>query len=235
MFWYAFFWLYMITSLSLSIPLFFMRIFRMRAAEKRYLSFHTRLWGRSIIRAAGGKVGITGLKNIPRNKPVCFVSNHQSSLDIPLIMGYVYSVGFIAKKELRYLPIVNMWMNVLHCIFINRKSARESLEAVNKGAEYIKQGYPILIFPEGTRSRSNRMAPFKSGSLKLAVRSKSLIIPVTINGSYQLREERKGIITPAKIQVTIHPPIDSAALGGEDTKELAARLWNTIHSALDTK
>ena len=213
-----------------------MRVFKMKDMEKKYMSFHARLWARSIIWTVGAKVEIRGLKNIPKNQPICFVSNHQSGLDIPLIMGYVYpAVGFIAKKELRYIPILSSWMNVLHCIFINRKSARESLEAVNKGVEYIKQGFPILIFPEGTRSRSNKMAPFKSGSLKLAMRSKAHIIPITVSGSYKLREERKGIITPGRVKITVHPPVDTSALEDEDTKEVAARLWNTIHSALESK
>jgi len=79
------------------------------------------------------------------------------------------------------------------------------------------------------------MRPFKSGSLKLAIRSKASIVPITIDGSYKLREERRGLITPASVKLTVHPAIDAASLEDDDTKKLAERLWEIINSALEKK
>lgn len=235
-FWYTFFWLYMIVSLFLLIPLLFMRIFKLKKVRRRYLSFVAGAWARNQIWATGGKVTITGMENIPEHNSVCYVSNHQGVFDIPLIMGYISkTVGFIAKKELRYIPILGTWMKEAGCIFINRSSFRESIGVIKQGVENIKQGYPMVIFPEGTRSKSNKMSPFKSGSLKLAIRSKASIVPITIDGSYQLREEHGGFITPASVKLTVHPPIDAGTLGDDDTKKLAQRLWNIINSALENK
>lgn len=235
-FWYTFFWLYMIVSLSFYIPLLFMRIFKLKKIRRSYISYLTGTWGRNIVRAAGGKVTVTGLENIPNHNSICFVSNHQGGLDIPLIIGYISkTVGFIAKKELRYLPILGTWMKEVGCIFINRSSLRESIGVIKQGVENIKQGYPMVIFPEGTRSRSDKMKPFKSGSLKLAIRSKASIVPITIDGTYKLREEHGGLITPASVKLTVHPAIDAGSRGDDDTKKLAERLWNIINSALENK
>ena len=235
-FWYTFFWLYMIVSLSFYIPLLFMRIFKLKKIKRSYLSYLASTWGRNLVRAAGGKVTITGLENLPNHNSICFVSNHQGGMDIPLIYGYISkTVGFIAKKELRYLPILGTWMKEVGCIFMNRSSLRESIVVIKQGVEHIKQGYPMVIFPEGTRSRSNTMKPFKSGSLKLAIRSKASIVPITIDGSYKLREERGGLITPASVKLTVHPAIDAGSLEDDDTKKLAQRLWDIIHSALENK
>ena len=235
-FWYTYFWVFMIVSLSFLIPLLFMRIFKLQKKKRRYISYLAGVWARSLIWVAGGKVTITGKKNIPGHNSICYVSNHQSGLDIPLIMGYISkTVGFIAKKELRYIPILGTWMKEAGCVFINRSSFRDSIVVIKKGVENIQQGYPMVIFPEGTRSRSNKMRPFKSGSLKLAVRSKASIVPITIEGSYKLREEHGGFITPASVKLTVHPPIDAASLEDDDTKKLADRLWKTINSALVNK
>lgn len=235
-FWYTFFWLYMIASLSFYIPLLFMRIFRLKKIKRSYITYLAGLWARSIVWATGGKVTVLGNENIPRHNSICYVSNHQGGFDIPLIIGYIsYTVGFIAKKELRYIPILGTWIKEVGCVFINRSSFRDSIGVIQKGVENIKKGYPMVIFPEGTRSRSNRMRPFKSGSLKLAIRSQASIVPITIDGSYKLREARKGLITPASVKLTIHPAIDAAMLEDDDTKKLAERLWKIINSALEKK
>jgi 1-acyl-sn-glycerol-3-phosphate acyltransferase len=236
LFWYTFFWLYMIASLSFHIPLLFMQLFRLKKIKRAYLSCLAGFWARSIVWATGARVTIHGKENIPGHNCICYVSNHQSVFDIPLIMGYVSNtVGFIAKKELRYIPILGTWILEAGCVFINRKSPRESIEVIKRGVENIKRGFPMVIFPEGTRSKSNTMRPFKSGSLKLAIRSKAPIIPITIDGSYKLREEHGGLIAPASVKLTVHPAIDAASLDGDDTKKLAEHLWKIINSALETK
>lgn len=235
-FWYTFFWLYLLLSLSYHIPLLFMRIFRLSKAKRAYITYLAGLWARSIIWAAGGKVTVAGKENIPAHNSICYVSNHQGGFDIPLIMGYIsHTVGFIAKKELRYIPILGTWIKEVGCVFINRSSLRESIDVIKQGVENIQQGYPMVIFPEGTRSRSSKMRPFKSGSLKLAIRSQASIVPVTIDGSYKLREEHGGFITPASVKLTVHPAIDAASLEDDDTKKLADHLWEIINSALEKK
>lgn len=232
--WYLFFWIYMTAGLITLIPFFFLRVLNQKKILGEYVFFLSRAWGRNLIRATGGNVTVNGLENIPRQNSVCFISNHQGGFDIPLIMGYIpKTIGFIAKKELFYIPIFNIGMKAIHCISLNRSNPRDSVNVIRQGVEQIKQGFPMVIFPEGTRSRGNEMRPFKSGSLKLAIRSNALIVPITIDGSYKMREERGGLITPASVKLTIHPLIDAGELSDEEKKGLADRLWRIINSGLE--
>jgi 1-acyl-sn-glycerol-3-phosphate acyltransferase len=213
-----------------------MSLFRLRKAQDSYICFLANMWGRSLIRVAGGKVTVSGLENIPVQNNICFISNHQGVFDIPLIVGYIpKAIGFIAKKELVFIPVIGLWIKVIHCIFIDRSNKRKSVQTIQQGVKNIATGHPMVIFPEGTRSQSNKMGEFKSGSLKLALRSNALVIPLTIDGSYKIREENNGIITPASVNLTVHPVIDISVLNEEEKKNLAGRLWKIIHSGLESK
>lgn len=233
--WYIFFWLYMIASIVLSTPIFILSFPGLNKLKKNYIHFLTSSWSRNLNRAAGAKVTIVGLKNIPEGNKLCFISNHQGGFDIPLILGYMpRTIGFIAKKELDMIPILNIWMRAVGCIFINRKDRRASLDVINRGAEQIKNGHPMIIFPEGTRSRGPKMNQFKNGSLKLPIRSGADIIPVTIDGSYKLKELNGGLIQPGEVTLTIHKPLKATDFKEEDTQELADKLMTVIGSVLDS-
>ena len=224
----------MIFSITFVVPLIFFRAIRQPKASDRYLYLMARLWARSLVTVAGGKVEVRGLEHLPKESNICFISNHQGVFDIPIIMGYVPKpLFFIAKRELKYIPILGFWIAVSRCIFIDRKDKRQSVKAIQKGVDQIKQGYPTVIFPEGTRSRCDTMGEFKSGSLKLALRSNARIVPLTINGSYKIREEKKGIIAPADITLTVHPVIDVSTLSEEEKKDLAGRLWKIVNAGLE--
>ncbi len=232
--WYIFFWLYMLTSIPLSIPVIIMSVPGLKASRDKFIYFLASTWARNINRAAGAKVKVTGLENIPKGNQLCFIANHQGGFDIPLILGYMPRViGFIAKKELDMIPILNIWMRAIGCIFINRSNRRASLDVINKGAEQIKNGHPMIIFPEGTRSRGPKMNRFKGGSLKLPIRSKATIIPVTIDGSYKLKELNNGLIQPGEVNITIHKPLKASDFKEDNTQELADRLTQIIGSVLN--
>ena len=149
---------------------------------------------------------MSGLENLPAAGGVLFVANHQGAFDIPLLLGYVPGLkGFVSKKENCRLPIVGTWMKLLRCIFIDRKDLRQSARAIARGIRDLQAGRSLVIFPEGTRSKSGVMKRFKEGSFKLATRSGAAIVPLTIDGSYRLLEGNRGRITPGKVRLHIHP------------------------------
>jgi 1-acyl-sn-glycerol-3-phosphate acyltransferase len=198
----------------------------------QYLHKVTSHWARNMVKMSGTKVDISGLNNIPKEENVLFVSNHQGNFDIPLLLGHLpLSVGFVAKVELKKIPMVRTWMELLHCVFLDRKDPRQSLEAIVKGIGYLKEGYSMVIFPEGTRSKGNEMGEFKAGSMKMAVKSKVKIVPVTIKGSYKILEE-KGRIQSSQVDIVVHEPVDVASLSVEQTKELHHMIQDIIGSAL---
>lgn len=198
----------------------------------RMINRVARWYSRLIFFLFGVRVKVKGLENIPSSRQLCLVSNHQGLADIPLIIAYVpITAGFIAKKELGRIPFLNLWLRAMKCVMIDRSSPRHARTAIAKAMENIRNGYPMVIFPEGTRSRSHAMGHFKPGSFKLITGSDCIALPITIDGTYKLIEET-GKVTPSKIFLTIHPPVDVSQLPEAEKAKLHLRFENTIRSAL---
>jgi 1-acyl-sn-glycerol-3-phosphate acyltransferase len=231
--WFAFFWLVQLVSLPFLLAYFVLGFLGRKHAQAGLLEWITRAWARRMVGAAGGKVEVTGLENLPRGGGVLFVANHQGAFDIPILIGFVPVLkGFVSKKENFRLPIVSIWMKLLGCIVIDRGDLRQSVGAIARGVRDLQAGRSLVIFPEGTRSKSGNLQRFKDGSFKLATRSGATIVPVTIDGSYRLLEGNRGRIRPGRVILTIHPPIAAGERDGGDKAALAERVQWTIASAL---
>jgi 1-acyl-sn-glycerol-3-phosphate acyltransferase len=191
-------------------------------------------WARFVIRLAGGTVMVHGLENVPRNTPVVFIGNHQSYLDIPILLGFIdVKKAFIAKIELLSIPGLAGWMKLMQCTFLDRKDMRQSVRAMQEAVQTVRDGHPLVIFPEGTRSRGNTVGEFKAGSFKLALQAGVPIVPFTLDGSWRLFEE-KGKIQNSHVRLTIHPPIPTADLSREEAAALPAKVRDVVISAMDS-
>lgn len=191
-------------------------------------------WARFVIRLAGGTVMVHGLENVPRNTPVVFIGNHQSYLDIPILLGFIdVKKAFIAKIELLSIPGLAGWMRLMQCTFLDRKDMRQSVQAIQEAVQTVRDGHPLVIFPEGTRSRGNTVGEFKAGSFKLALQAGVPIVPFTLDGSWRLFEE-KGKIQNSHVRLTIHPPIPTADLSREEAAALPAKVRDVVISAMDS-
>lgn len=198
-----------------------------------YVNRLTSAWARMIIKVGGGSVDVSGLENLPDDNRICFITNHQSYMDIPVILGWIPKpMGAIGKHSLKYVPFLNLWLKPLRTILIDRKNLRQSKKVIEDGVKEIRSGHPVIIAPEGTRSRSNKMARFKPGSFKLATESGAAIVPITIDGAYRGLEEN-GKITPVHVKLTIHPVISPDEVQKMTTKELAEKTWKIINDGLD--
>ncbi|WP_456279029.1 lysophospholipid acyltransferase family protein [Bacillus sp. AK128] len=189
-------------------------------------------WAKGVVKTSGARVSVEGEEFIP-DGPVLFVSNHQGNFDIPLLIGYIKKpIGFISKIEVKKLPIISHWMEVLPCIFMDRNNPRQSVKAMKEGSELLTKGHSMVIFPEGTRSKGGPVAPFKSGSFRLATKSGVPIVPITIDGSYKLFEEKGFLFQPGDVKITIHPPIVSEVYNQWNINELAEVVQEKIASKL---
>jgi len=187
------------------------------------------LWG------ARTKIEIHGLEKLPDTDKLCFVSNHQSYADIPLILGFIpKKTGFVAKIELLKIPLLSFGMKTINCVFLDRKNVRQAFASIKQGAENIRAGIPMVIFPEGTRSKTKEMGRFLAGSLKMALLSQATVVPLTVDGTYKVLEE-KNRIAPATVKLYIHHPIDISKLAPEEKKKLHQLLWEIIASPLQDK
>jgi len=193
------------------------------------------IWARVTIFALRCKLTVKGRENIPRKGSVCFVSNHGSIIDIVMLLGFVgRPFGFIAKKELRFVPLVNMWVSVLGGLFIDRKNPRKALKTINAGVARIKAGGSMVIFPEGHRSRGQGLLPFRPGSLKLATQSGAVIVPIALAGTYDVYEKNYRVTT-CPVKITFCEPINTADIPYADRKQaLSDQIYGIIKRELDT-
>lgn len=237
----------MIRTISVAIYLLFLllgtipSLIRVRKFEKenkikeKYELVHrvAHNFGKKMIDCTGSKIRVTGYENIPKDETVVFIGNHQGNFDIPLLLGYIDKpIAYIAKIEIMKLPIVREWMKYMRCVFIDRKDPRQSLKAISQGVEHIKEGQSMVIFPEGTRSKGDKVGEFKPGSLKLATKAGTTIVPFTIKGTYKIFEANGNKIKPAEVELIIHPPVSTNGLSKEEINELPDKIKEIITSPL---
>ena len=227
-----------VLSLIISTPFIFWvkyLIKKNRIEESEALIYKcTNIWANSLLKLAGVKINVHGIENIPQDKTVLFVGNHQGNFDIPIYLSTMpILIGFVAKIETEKIPLVRTWMRLMKCVFMDRSSLRKSSEAIIHGIKNLKAGYNMVIFPEGTRSRGDKTGEFKAGSFKLATKSKVPVIPVTMNGSYKIMEHGNGPwIKRANVELTIHAPIDTSSLTKEEIDNLPSKIEEIICSKL---
>ncbi len=212
------------------IPAKFLELIGLEKRAENWLKLNGKFLSKGIIFSLGGRVVVEGVENIPLDdRRICFVSNHRSFVDIPLIVTYIpVLLGFVAKIELKRVPFLRGWMKALGCVYIDRTSARSSVKAIFDGVKVIKGGHPLVIFPEGTRSKSEEIGDLKAGSLKLATRAKAIIIPITIYNSHTLLEKRTGSSLINTIRLKIHEPVATAEMSDQELKELPSKVFATI-------
>ena len=231
--WFSYFWLYLIKIM----PSYFKANHLLKDGKIKerdiFVSLIASKWAKDLLKLAGAKVTVIGAENVPLDRAVLFVSNHQSSFDIPILLGCIDKPkAFIAKVEMLKMPIISTWMKQLNCVFLDRLDMRQSLLVMNEAAEYLKKGYSMAVFPEGTRSKAKTMGEFKAGSLKIAKKANVPIIPITIKGSFKLMEQNGFIIKPAKVEVIISEPIETFDLTKEQLIELNEKVRTIIASNL---
>lgn len=192
-------------------------------------AFSTVLW------LAGIQCEAVGTENIPTDTPVLFVSNHRSNLDILLLQVTAgVPVGFVAKTELKKVPLLGLWMSDIGCVFLDRTNIKAAIASTNEGVEHIKAGCSMSICPEGTRSQSDEMREFKDGSLKIATKSNIPVVPAAILGTDNCLENNSGLkLTKGTIKIAYGTPIDLSVLNPEDKKHLGAYTQTFVKELYD--
>ena len=169
---------------------------------------------------------------LEREKGIIFVCNHQSNLDIPVIVSALHiDVGFVAKKEMKTWPFFNIWMKKSKCVFLNRENPREGIKDIKEAVKVVKDGYPIVIFPEGERTLDGEILRFKKGSFKLATETNGIIVPLTLKGTFdiqkrgELKMKRNQLVT-----IVVDEPIYVDSLSRDEVKELSTTVREIIEN-----
>jgi 1-acyl-sn-glycerol-3-phosphate acyltransferase len=232
---FAFVIVSMIVVLPLGIIAMIFYFFGLRKQMRHFIYLVGKVWGLLVIKILGCKATVTGRENIPKKGGVCFVSNHTGYFDVVLMLAFCgRPIGFIAKKELLFVPLLNCWIFMVGGLFIDRKDIRKALNTINRGVKRIKSGGGMIIFPEGHRSKGQGLLPFHPGSLKLATMAEAPIVPVAMEGSYDVFE-RNLRVNKVHLKVTFCEPIDTASLPPEERKVvLSDRIYSIIKEKLES-
>lgn len=228
--------LYVVILLILSLPYLLAvklcKFLGLKNIHYRLINLFITFSCRSAFWLAGVKVEVEGLENLP-DRNMLYVGNHQSIVDIPVMLGYVPGIkGFIAKKETKKLPIINWWMEEINCVFLDRHNIRQGIKDMAKAKELLEEGKTLVIYPEGTRSKGDQMGEFKKGSLKIAVQAGVPIVPVAISGSYKIFEENRKI-KKGQVKLKIGQPINIEDLSEEEKKDVSQIAYQRVKELLE--
>ena len=191
---------------------------------------------RFILKVTGADITVIGHENIPKDQAVLYIGNHRSFFDILLTYVLVPDLtGFVAKKELSKFPVFKVWMKYIHCLFLDRSDIKEGLKMILAGAEKIKQGISIFIFPEGTRSNGPDeldMLEFHNGSLKMASKANCPIVPVALLNTRNIFEAHFPKIRKTHVVIEFGEPIILSELSKEDKKNIGPYTQNVLKNML---
>jgi 1-acyl-sn-glycerol-3-phosphate acyltransferase len=196
---------------------------------------HARLWARLGLGMAGVRVTVSGEEHLPAG-PVIFMSNHQSNFDIlALVAAMPRRIYWIAKKELFSIPVFGPSMRRGGYIPLDRSDGRKALKSMDNAAAIIREGKSVVMFPEGTRSLSRELLPFKRGGFILARKAGVPVVPVTINGSGRINPAGLIRLSSGAISIVLHPPLvlPPAISKNEAETWLMEQTRSTIVSALE--
>ena len=192
-------------------------------------------WSNFVLKIGGLNLTVIGKENIPC-EPCLFVGNHQSNFDIPVILSNMNRLtGAIAKKEMEKIPVMSYWMRQIHSVFMDRENPREALKSISEGVENLKNGYSMIIFPEGTRSRSNNMGEFKKGSMRLAIKAGVPIVPITFYDTHKAMEGNNGKVKKANAKLIIDKPIYMDKMSKEEKAGISEMVQNIIQANLNVE
>ena len=178
-------------------------------------------WSRDILSAAGTPVVASGLEHIPRDQPVMYASNHSSMFDVwALFATLPGSVRFVAKRELFRIPILGRAMLAVGHVPIDRAARKSAFEAYDEAARMIRGGTSVLVFPEGTRSPTGELLPFKNAPFGLAIAAQVPIVPVYVHHTFEILPKGGWRLRPQPIRLVVGPPIPTAGLRPENRERL---------------
>ncbi len=199
----------------------------------RILDHYVKWMLRMTIRLLFIKVKIEGLEHLQPGKSYLFLPNHVSFLDIPLFGGFIprYIRGVEAERQHKW-PVYGWAMKRLGNITIDRSSARSSLKSLKKAGDYIHNNCSIILFPEGGRTSDGNIRPFKKLPFHMAKQSKCDIVPITMNGMFEINRKNRLSVNPGTIHLHFHPPISADTFEDLDVAGLRDLVFNQINSQL---
>ena len=198
-----------------------------------------RIWSRAFIRLLLLPVSVEGREHLAEGQSYVIVPNHQGAFDIFLIYGFLgRHFKWMMKSELRSIPLVGKACESAGFIFVDQHGGPKAMQATHDRArDVLREGISLVVFPEGARTWDGRMRAFKRGAFQLADELQLPLLPVTINGSYEVLPRKKGfnLVSWHRLRMTIHEPIAPPDKDARDERAVMIEAHDIVESALDPK
>jgi 1-acyl-sn-glycerol-3-phosphate acyltransferase len=193
-----------------------------------------RLWSTMILGTIGAQVTVEGLEKIDTSKSHVYVVNHLSALDIPVLYVHLpFQFRILAKRELFRYPFMGWHLRRSGQIPVDLENPKKSIRSLNRAVEAIKNGMPLVIFPEGGRSESGQLQPFMGGAFFAAIRAQVDVVPVALIGTFEMLRMNTWHIKPRPVRLLVGEPISTTGMSVRETDSLATKARATIARLYD--
>ncbi len=192
------------------------------------------LWARTMLRATGARVEWVGLAPDRPRTPRVYIANHQSFVDVWALLRILGTEArFVAKDELRRVPVLGWAMAAGGFVFVDRSNRARAVAGLRAAAETIRGGRSVVLFAEGTRSRDGRLQPFKRGPFHLALEARVPVVPVAIRGSWRILPPDGLRVCPGPVRVEFLEPIDPSPYLPDDVAGLLRRVETALRARVE--
>lgn len=226
--WDPLIWLYTVIlgSLSLMSSLF--------DRSGRVQHSFARLWSKMILGTIGAPVTVSGLESIDTSCAHVYVVNHLSAVDIPLLYMYLpFQFRILAKRELFRYPFMGWHLRRSGQIPVDLENPKKSIRSLNRAVEVLRNGMPLVIFPEGGRSEDGQLQPFMGGAFFSAIKAHVDVVPMAIIGTYEVLKMNTWHIKPRPVRLLLGHPVSTDGLTVRDTETLTAKVRQIIRDLIE--
>jgi 1-acyl-sn-glycerol-3-phosphate acyltransferase len=224
----------LVMTLILGPTVIVAKLFRVPQGPTSIYTRCVRLWARSINAAAGVRVRVHGREHLQNARGAVFIANHVSWFDIFALASELSWSSFVAKTELRRIPVFGFAAEGVGIVFIDRENRKSALESYKIAAQEVQRGRSIIVCPEGTRGNDYHLRPFKKGPFVLAIAAQSPLIPTLVYGAREVMPKGTFAIRSGVVDLHFLEPIPTVGYDYDHRTELMTEVWSAMANALES-